>query len=210
MFLILESNYHLLIQLAILFIVPVILILTGVIPVKYRLHLMLGVGLIVLGIVIREQTGLFNLGVRLDNLTQSIWPYVIFTVLGVLFIVYFAWIFNKKFNGALLKNQQFLLLLIPMTAVQEFVFRGYLMPKLELIYASAFIIIALNTFIFAFAHLIYPNRIINIPRAIIFGIVFAAFYFYLPNLILIIIVHAILNLFAALYGFFEDEELVLY
>lgn len=63
-----------------------------------------------------------------------------------------------------------------------------------------------NALIFTFAHVIYPNKKINLPLIFVAGMAFAVIYFYYPNLILIAISHIILNYAALLFGFFTLAE----
>jgi len=89
---------------------------------------------------------------------------------------------------------------------QELAYRGFLIPKLMLLFNNPLLVILFNALIFMFVHIIYKNRLVNLSITFIMGIIFAWSYFYMPNLILITISHAILNFFGVLYGWVSDSK----
>ena len=194
-------------QVALIFILPVLLLYAGIIPVKYRLLVLVAVSLIILGITVKERWTLQGLGIRTDNLVQSIIPYVIFTLVGLIVIFLLAKFLGKNPVDEWWSQPHFLYLFIPISIFQEFAFRGFLMPKLESIFLSVAIVILVNSLLFAFLHIIYPNPLLFLPLGFLAGIGFAVMYYFYPNLILISISHSILNFFAVLYSFFSFPKI---
>ncbi len=189
-----------LLQILFIFIVPVILAYSGIISVKIRLWLFLILFFLVVLVSYFERMSFYELGIRLDNFYQSLIPYSLITILGVALMIIVAKLLNKTAHPDWWKNPHFQFMFIFLSIAQEFMYRGFLMPKLELLTSSLFLIVILNTFIYMFLHIIYPNKLSNLSLTFLAGLAFATLYYYYPNLILISISHAILNFFAVLYG----------
>lgn len=185
-----------------IFVVPIALIYFGVIPAEWRLVVLLMGALMIYGIIRKEKWSLRMLGVTRFHTEKAFIPYLIFTVTGVFFIIGLAsvWHHTPQFEAGNMLHLLFLFL--PISALQEFAYRGYLMPVLYHIYRSPVRIIFINTILFAFLHVIYPEAQVNLPLAFIGGLGFSMMYYRYPNLILISLTHAILNFTAVLYGFF--------
>ena len=145
-------------------------------------------------------------GIRSDNLASSLWPYLIFTVLGILFIIFSAKILKKDRIKKWWTYSHFTFLFIPISITQEFLYRGYLMPKLESLFHVAWIIILLNPLLYTFAHIFFDEKRIVLPLTFLAGICFAVLYYFYPNLIWAAISHCILNFFVVLYSFFTIKN----
>lgn len=195
-----------LLQIVCLFIVPVVLLYTGVIPGRYRLLVLGVVSAIILGITIQEQWTLQQLGIRLDSIGEGIAPYLVFTVAGLIVIFGAAKLFHRYPVDRWWTKPHFVSLFLPISVLQEVTFRGFLMPKLESVLASALLAILVNALLFAFLHILYPQPRLNVPFGFLAGIGFAALYSFFPNLILISLSHSVLNFFAVLFGFFSFPE----
>ena len=101
-----------------------------------------------------------------------------------------------------MKKILFLLLFIPISVLQEIIFRGVLMNFLIKAFSNPIFIIGLNAAVFAFMHVIYLNSVFVLPFTFIAGIGFAWMYLKYKNLILISVAHTILNFVAVAMGFF--------
>ena len=199
-------KFYALLQILIIFVLPIGLLCLNIIKKKYRLALLFLSSILVLGIVFIEKISAHSLGIRTDNLGSSILPYVIFTSLALATIFLLSFFLHKKPSANWKKNPHFLYLFIPISFLQEFLYRGFLFPKLSSVSTNFFWTILANTVLFALLHIIYKNRRINVPFAFVAGLSFALMYYFSPNLILISISHAILNFFAVLFGFFSDNS----
>lgn len=183
-----------------IFILPVILTYFKIVPLKFRLWLFFFLVFLVGFLSYLEGLTLKELGIRVDNLNDGVLPYTLLTLVGVALIVLAAKRLRKTSHPRWWMKPHFQFMFILLSVTQEFMYRGYLMPKLEFIIPSAFFVIFVNSLIFMFLHIIYPNKATNLLLTFIGGLAFAAIYYYYPNLFLISISHSILNFFAVLYG----------
>lgn len=185
-----------------LFLLPIILLYSGIIPMQYLRLTLFGFVLITIWLVRREQWGFRELGVRSDNLRELLPIYTVFTLAGVLTIILAAKALGIGHIVDWTKDSHLLFWFIPISISQEFIFRGYYLTKLKSVYTSPVLVILINVVVFAIMHIIYPNPNFTLLVAAISGLGFAVIYYYKPNLILISIAHTILNFVAVYYCFF--------
>ncbi len=195
-----------LLQITFLFIVPIVLLVTGMIPGRFRLLVLGIISAVIAGMTIQERWTLSQLGIRIDNFGESIIPYVMFTCAGLLVIFGAAQFLHRHPVNAWWTQSHFLYLFLPISIFQEIAFRGFLIPKLESIIASVVFVIFVNALLFAFLHILYPHPLINVPFGFLAGIGFAAMYVFYPNLLLVTVSHSVLNFAAVLYSFFSFQE----
>jgi membrane protease YdiL (CAAX protease family) len=198
-----------LLQILIIFVLPIGLLYFNIIKKKFRLALLFLSSILVLGIVFIEKIPAHSLGLRIDNLSSGILPYGAFTALASIAIFLLAFFLHRKPSANWQKDPHFLYLFIPISFLQEFLYRGFLFPKLASISTNFFWIVISNIVLFALLHIIYKNRKVNIPFALVAGLSFSLMYYCWSNLILIAMSHSILNYFAVLFGFFSDNKKVL-
>ncbi|NVN96901.1 CPBP family intramembrane metalloprotease, partial [Candidatus Nomurabacteria bacterium] len=142
-----------------------------------------------------------DFGVRV-NWKEYFLPYFIFTILGVglLFLVEGFEIGRPMLSWW--TNLRFLLLFIPLSVLQEIIFRGVFMNMLRRVFKSKWFIIILNASVFSLMHIIYLNAWFTLSLTFIAGIGFAWIYYKYPNLVLISISHTILNFTGMILGYF--------
>lgn len=189
------------VQILYLFVIPILLLYFKVLPGSYRFGLLLLVMVLLFGIIKHAKWTYSDLGINRDFM-KDIVPYSLFTVGGVFFLVWLAQIVPHSPFLGWWSNIQFLLLFIPISIIQEIIFRGVLMNMLRRVFSSSIFIIMLNASIFAMMHVIYLNSIFVLPMTFIAGIGFAWMYYQYENLTLISISHTILNFTAMILGFF--------
>lgn len=189
------------VQILYLYIIPVLLLYFKIIPNEFRVILLFGIAILLYGIVKHNKWSYSDLGIKKD-LKEDLAPYTVFTVGGVLFLLWLSQIVPHEPFLGWWKNIRFLLLFIPISVLQEIVFRGILMDMLNKVFKSPVFIIVINAGIFALMHVIYLNSIFVLPMTFMAGIGFAWIYFKYKNLILISISHTILNFVAMVMGFF--------
>lgn len=190
-----------LVQILYLFIIPVLLLYFKVLPGNFRFLLLVGVTLLLFGIIRYAKWTYGDMGIRRDFM-KDILPYSLFTIGGIFFLV---WLAQVVPHSPFLKwwgNIQFLILFIPISILQEIVFRGVLMNMLRRAFTNPIFIIILNAALFAMMHVIYLNSIFVLPMTFIAGIGFAWMYYQYQNLPLISLAHTILNFTAMILGFF--------
>lgn len=194
------------VEILLLFVVPIMLLYFKKINFKYRIHVLSLICIIVLGIIIFEGWNLFDLGIRLDNIKESLVPYLVFTIVGTLCLIVIAKVLKNKPEKDFFKQKHFIFGFIILSMLQEFLFRSFLIVRLSSLTDSTILIILINAILFTIMHLIYFNKKSILLLLFCSGLVFAYLYLNYPNLILISISHSILNYFAVMFGFFSEEK----
>lgn len=190
-----------LIEIFFLFILPVLLIYFNIIPRDVRLGVLALVFFILVGIVVREKWSLKSLGIRLDNLIPALIPYTLFTLGAVAALIVIAKLLNSDTVENWSKDIHFQFLFLPISFIQEFAYRSFLIPRLKSIINSPWLVILANAILFSFLHIFYPNPVVNLPLTFFAGLGFASLYYRYPNLILATISHCILNFLSVYYCF---------
>lgn len=188
-------------QILYLYIIPVLVLYFKIIPGDFRFMLLLGVAILLFGIVRHDHWTYSDLGFK-RNFMKNIIPYSLFTGGGVFFLLWLSQIVPHSPFLEWWENAKFLLLFIPISILQEIIFRGILMNMLERAFRSPIFIIILNAAIFSLMHVIYLDSIFVLPMTFMAGIGFAWMYYKYKNLALISISHTILNFVAMICGFF--------
>lgn len=183
------------------FTIPIFLIFFWIIPIEYRLWILWGYMLFILFFVIKEKWTLEEIWIHKDKLKISIISYVIFTAFIIWLIFIFAHFLNKGIQSDWYSDSHFFYIFTLSSFAQEFIFRGYLVQKLKMMWQKPIIVILLSAFLYAIVHIIYPDAIIMFALSLILGIWFSSLYYYFPNLIIISISHSIINFTAVLYCF---------
>lgn len=99
-----------------------------------------------------------------------------------------------------------ILIIIPLCFVQELLFRGFLIPKLEVFISSFFFVALANAILFMLMHTIYSVKFIDLLFIFIEGFLLAMIYIFYPNLLLITLAHSVHNYIAVFYKYFVAEK----
>lgn len=190
-------------EILVLFLLPVLLVAFGAVSPKRTFAGLVIVSLAILALAILKGMGLDLLGIRADNLSSSLLPYILFTILGIATVALVAKILRRQRTKDWQYIPHFRFLFIPYSFLQQFAFHGFLFPQLVEVLPFSGWAILVNALLFSFIHIIYPSRAINLPFGFIAGLAFSIMYYYFPNLILISLAHCVLNFTAVLYGFFS-------
>lgn len=190
-------------QITALFALPVFFLLAGMIPLQARFLVLAGVAATAIAVIVKERWTFHQLGLRLDNLRSGLVPYLVFTLIGTGIIILVARLLRLPQIPAWWTLPHFQFWFLPISILQEFLFRGFLIPKLRIVFRSPTAVVLVNAALFAFMHSIFPQPLLLLPFAFITGIAFAWMYLRFPNLILISIVHAILNVVGVSRCFFS-------
>lgn len=191
-------------QLLYIYVIPTLLLYYKVIPGQFRILILFAVALLLYGIVKYAHWTYEDFELRKNFLKDKV-PYIIFTLVGVvglLAISHFLPHTTNRVDYEWWEDVRFLLLFIPISVLQEVIFRGVLMHMLKRAFSNVPFIILINASVFALIHIIYLNTTIVLPVTFVGGIGFAWMYYKYPNLILISISHTILNFTAMILGFF--------
>ena len=195
------------IQIVSILILPVILVYFKIIPFKYRRHALAAISIVVILLCITEKITLKQLGIRTDNIVSGLIPYALFTILGVLILYIISKMTARQADENFYSNKKFIIIIVVGSIIQEFLYRGFLIPKLYAIFAdNTALIILVNVVLFTLVHIIYSNTRATIITIFIAGIFFSGVYLIYPNLILISLSHIVLNQAALRYNFFREEN----
>lgn len=195
-----KTRYEVLLEVVFLFIVPVLLVYSHIVPFPYYPVVGAIFTIFTAYLVYRRGWTRTMLQIRLDNIGKTFVPHVVLTVIGIAGIIAIASVVpqhNYGWNIYIL----FFAWSLPIAAVQEFLYRGFLMRELSLVFPAQ-VAIGINTLIFTFLHIPFSNPTVILPMVGIAGFGFAWVYSKYPNLILITLCHAVLNFFVIWYGFF--------
>ncbi len=141
------------------------------------------------------------MGIKKDWIKEWL-PYAVFTLSGILFLTWLAQIVPHSPFLNWWENKRFLLLFIPLSVLQEVLFRGILMSMLMRAFNEKALVLIINAAVFCMLHLIYSNATFVLPLTFIGGIAFAWMYMEHKNLILISIAHTVFNFTGMILGFF--------
>jgi membrane protease YdiL (CAAX protease family) len=189
-------------QVVFFFVLPIVLLYFGIIPVSARIYTLLFVSVLLYGIVKKEGWTSEDVGLTVKNFKKFFGAYFFATIAAMVAIIEIARMLGVSSVHEWWSNPHFLFLFVVVSFFQELVFRGILMPLLGKIFPDSFMVILVNAVLFAGMHAIYPNPEIGLPFAFIGGIFFAGLYRRYPNLYLVSISHAVLNFLAVWYGLF--------
>jgi membrane protease YdiL (CAAX protease family) len=120
---------------------------------------------------------------------------VIVAVLIVFSIIWISLGFKKDSESLnkiveVLRHNHFLILLTCLTAgmVEELVFRGYILPRLQLLFNKTYVSVIISSVIFGLIHFGYGTTI-NVIGPFIIGLVFAIHYYKYRNIKILMICH---------------------
>lgn len=192
-----------LLQILLVFVLPILLLQTGIIPIRFRIWVLVVTVSILVIFLLKEKWTLEMLHIEKHNLKNFFIPYILFTVASVFIVIFFSERMGREEFSLWWSKRHFIYLFFVVSVFQEIAYRGYLIPALRKIFASPFlIIIIINALIFTYMHSIYGNYQLNLLLAFIGGLGFAAMYIKYPNLVLVTLSHSVLNFSTVLYGFF--------
>jgi len=201
-----KSKVISILEIFVIFILPVLLFTFKIIPLGFEFIALIVFSVLCILVILKDKYSLKQLGFRLDNIKQGFIPYLLFTILGVIFITILALLTDRKPAENIWQYTHFKYLFIPISFLQELGYRGFLIPKLESILSNKIWVLIINVLLFTFLHIFYFNLHLIIPLTFLGGIGFAALYMKYPNLYLVSISHMILNFSAVLFDFFGFRE----
>lgn len=198
------SKAEIVLQIFLVFIVPILMVNMGAIGLKLRIAVLSFIVILLLAVLIAEKWSPEMLGIKKDSFSfkKYIIPYAVFTIISVIVVSSLSEQFGREELAKWWAHKHFLYLFFVVSLFQEVAYRGYLMPALTKLSSSKFMVITVNVLLFTLLHTMFPDMVINLPLAFVGGIVFALMYDKYPSLPMIIISHAVINFCVVLYGFF--------
>lgn len=126
--------------------------------------------------------------------------YLIYTIGGTFLNILLQFLFHEKMStklfelSTIFKNNYFLIIFTCLTAaaVEEFLMRGYIQSRIEKIYNSPFLGIAVSAILFGILHSTY-GTIGQVVIPFFIGVVFAVFYKFYSNIKILIICHFMID-----------------
>ncbi len=185
-----------------IFVVPILLIYFDIISKGLRIYMLVSMSVIIYLIMRKEKWTLHSIGLSTHTFKKYLIPYLVFMSIGVISIVMYADNFEMEPQNQWWTKTHFLVLFIIISALQEFAYRAFLIPKLKVLCTDRLGIVIINALLFTLLHIIFPIPQIMLPLAFIGGLAFSVMYMKYPNLVLVSIAHSVLNFVAVLHGFF--------
>ncbi len=180
-----------------IYITPVLLLYVGAVPYKYRFLLLLASVLTILFIIKYERIDCRQLGLYRRGFGKSVVPHLIVMVIGVQIIFMYSHIIGDEITLSWHDHKLLLLSFIPISFIQQFVYQGFLLPRLDDIIKHKAASVAIIATVFAFMHIIYGD--INfILLTWVGGVIFAVLYLKYKNIFLTTMTHSAWNLMAVI------------
>lgn len=183
-----------------LFVLPVLLIVGGFIPLNQRGTVLITVVILIVFVSILQKIPLKTLGIRTDNLKKSFIPYFLFTLAGAIGLFILSQILDKSPLPEWWTYSHLQWAFLPISIVQEFGYRAFLQTKLQKLLVP-WQAILLTTLLYSGMHVLWKDPLI-ILMTFIGGLGWGYLWYKYPNLYLISISHTILNFLAIYFNFF--------
>lgn len=198
-----ESTAYSLLAQIVFFIAAVASIKIGLVPVRYRIGLLVCIVLAASLVLVSGGATWFAIGIRIDNLWQALFLYAPATMAAALIL----WALSgfRKTGRVRWVHPHFLYFALPLSLAQQFFFQAFLLQRLETVFAVP-LAIAVVALLYGFMHTIYPDKRFNMILASGGGVMWAILYTLAPNLIVASLSHAFLNVFAVRFSFFVFPE----
>ncbi len=190
-----------LVQIFFIFILPIALLATGIIPVSWRMLVLCISLLLIMGIVRHEKISDFEMGIRKISF-KALFFYTLFAIFGSLALWKGADVLTLSRDTVWWRDSHLVFLFLPVSLLQEIAYRGFLFPKLQILFKKPIAIVLVNAALFGFLHVIYPFPLAMLLISTLGGIGFSLLYYYFPHLLLVSGAHAVLNFVAIYQGFF--------
>lgn len=116
-----------------------------------------------------------------------------------------AHLFNYSANSAIAarlttySSPLKLFIIITAAVTEEMLFRGYLMPRLQLLFKNQLWSIIISALLFGLAHFRYAT-FINIAGPVLIGLIFASYYQKYRNITTLIICHFLIDFISLFFG----------
>lgn len=189
-------------QVLFFFVLPITLLYFHIIPLGWRVPVLLVFSLLIYGVIKKEGWTNRDMGLTLTNFKEAFPTYLTATAVASIVVIVFAHMLHMTPVSDWWTKPHFLYLFLVVSFFQEFAFRGFLMPILGRVFPDAFTIVLVNALLFSGMHAIYPIPAVGLPFSFVAGLFFATLYRRYPNLLLVSACHAILNFMVVWYGFF--------
>lgn len=180
--------------------IPVFLLVTNLIPLNQKGFVLVAVLVLTIFFTIKSKMTKKELGFRTDNLKNSLFPYAIFTAIGIIGLILLSKFINSQPLDPWWIYPHLQWAFLPISVAQEFVYRSFAQTKLQKA-SNPFLAIIIVTILYSGMHILWKDPLV-ITMTFIGGLAWGYLWYKYPNFYLISISHALLNFFAIYFGFF--------
>lgn len=177
-----------------------LLLITNFIPLNQRGIVLIAVLLVSIIWAIKSKMGTKELGFRVDNIKRTILPYAVFTLLGIIGLLFLAKFLNKQPLDPWWMYPHLLWAFIPISIFQEFIYRSFAQTKLQKAGNPYWAILTI-TLAYSGMHILWKDPLV-ILMTLAGGLGWGYLWYKYPNFYLISLSHSVLNFLAIYLGFF--------
>lgn len=182
-----------------LYILPVVLILTKVIPFSDRFLVLTITGALIIGLAMLNEIALADLGFNHQNLLPAIKDILPVTIISSVLMIIFYLNHGMRIDNTDITWHFYVFYISLSSPLQEFLYRSYLFNRLAQIQLNQGSIIIITAILYSFAHSIYQD-LPTVLLSLIIGLYWAYHYNRFKNFYSITLSHTILGIIAILTG----------
>ena len=182
-----------------LYILPVVLILTKVIPFSDRFLVLTITGVLIIGLAMLNEIALADLGFNHQNLLPAIKDILPVTIISSVLMITFYLNHGMRIDNTGIPWYFYVFYISLSSPLQEFLYRSYLFNRLAQIQLNQGSIIIITAILYSFAHSIYQD-LLTVLLSLIIGLYWAYHYNRFKNFYSITLSHTILGIIAILTG----------
>ncbi len=181
-----------------LYILPVILIITGIVPFGFRFITLGIVGLLIILSSILKKAPLYEVGFNQNNLIPALKNIFPITVICTISSILYYHFYGARIDNSGIPVYFYVFYMLVSAPLQEFLYRSYIFYILSEVNLSRYFLI-ISAVLYALAHVIY-NDIPTVVMSLIIGIYWAYHYTRFKNLYSIAFSHIVLGIVAIATG----------
>lgn len=182
-----------------LYILPVVLILTKVIPFSDRFLVLTITGALIIGLAMLNEIAPADLGFNHQNLLPAIKDILPVTIISSVLMIIFYLNHGMRIDNTDITWYFYVFYISLSSPLQEFLYRSYLFNRLAQIQLNQGYIIIITAILYSFAHSIYQD-LLTVLLSLIIGLYWAYHYNRFKNFYSITLSHTILGIIAILTG----------
>lgn len=182
-----------------LYILPVVLILTKVIPFSDRFLVLTITGALIIGLAMLNEIAPADLGFNYQNLLPAIKDILPVTIISSVLMIVFYLNHGMRIDNTGIPWYFYVFYISLSSPLQEFLYRSYLFNRLAQIQLNQGFIIIITAILYSFAHSIYQD-LLTVLLSLIIGLYWAYHYNRFKNFYSITLSHTILGIIAILTG----------
>lgn len=182
-----------------LYILPVVLLVTKVIPFSDRFLVLTITGAFIIGLALIHKIPFADLGFNYQNLLPAIKHILPVTIISSVLMIAFYLKYGMRIDNTSIPWYFYVFYILLSSPLQEFLYRSYLFNRLSQIQLDQCPIIIITSILYSFAHSIYQD-LPTILLSLIIGLYWGYHYNRFKNLYSITFSHTILGIIAILTG----------